>query len=249
MPEPVGGEAPQQHRHVLGLVLGEARGGLVEQEHLGVEGEGPGQLDEAGRAGGQRAHHEVGDVGDADPLEHLVGHRTGVELRLVPGPALLGGDQHVLPGREAAEGLQLLEGAGDAQAGPAVRALAGDVGALEHHVALGRLLEPGDHVEQRGLAGTVGADEPGDEARLDLDAGVRHRLEHAEAHDDVVGGEDHAHWPTSVFAAPTGVRPAAVALALGVQVAHGTRLGHERVLVELVGHVRAPGRAGTPCRA
>ena len=96
--EPVGGQPLQQDGDLLGLVLGEARGGLVEQQHLGVEGERPGQLDQAGGAGGQRADHEVGDVGDADPLEHLVGHLAGVELRLVPRAALLGGDQHVLPG-------------------------------------------------------------------------------------------------------------------------------------------------------
>ncbi len=72
---------------------------------------------------------------------------------------------------------------------------------------------------------------------LDLDAGVRHRLQHAEAHDDVVGGEDHAHGPTSGVGPDRCLAGRPSVLAIGVQGADGAGLGHQRVLVELVGHV------------
>ena len=48
----------------------------------------------------------------------------------------------------------------------------GDVGAVDRDPALGDLLEPGDHAQERRLAAAGGADEDDELAVLDLEAHV-----------------------------------------------------------------------------
>src|SRR5204863_6835999 len=60
----------------------------------------------------------------------------------------------------------LLEGAGDAEAGHAVWRRAGEVAAAEEHAAVVGGEVAGHAVEERGLARAVGADEAHDFARL-----------------------------------------------------------------------------------
>ena len=107
----------------LGLGLVEARGRLVEQQHPGPGGQRPGQLDEAGQAGGQR----VGPLRrrrrvEADPVEHARRPPSAgrAERSRVQRPAELGGGEHVLADGERAEHLEPLEGAGDAEPRPLV---------------------------------------------------------------------------------------------------------------------------------
>ena len=105
---------------------------------------------------------------------------------LGPAPAHLERDEHVLARGQAAERLEPLERARDAEPGAAVRAGAGDVGAVEPDVTadVGRL-QPGDHVEERGLARAVRPDEPGDAARpRHRDRRVVEREQAAERHRD-----------------------------------------------------------------
>ena len=79
-------------------------------------------------------------------------------------------DHHVLEQRHAGEQRQVLEGAGDAVAGDAVRRHAEQVVALEEHPALGRLIDPADDVEHRRLARAVRTDEATDLAFVDGEA-------------------------------------------------------------------------------
>src|SRR2546430_16566217 len=62
------------------------------------------------------------------------------------------------------EGVARLEGAHDAQACALVSRRARDRAGPQPDLAGAQLLEPGDGVDQRGLAGAVGADQPQDVA-------------------------------------------------------------------------------------
>ena len=58
---------------------------------------------------------------------------------------------------------------------------AGDVLALEHDRAGARIEDPGDDIEDRGLAGAVGADDGKNFARSHLEADVADRMHPAKA--------------------------------------------------------------------
>ena len=80
----------------------------------------------------------------------------------------VGADQHVLHDAEAAEQLQVLKGAGDAEAGHGVGGEGRDVLAADLYAAV-MAIQAGDAVEGGALAGAVGADEgvdgPGHDAQ------------------------------------------------------------------------------------
>src|SRR5262249_45646590 len=97
-----------------------------------------------------------------------------------PPPPHLRRDEDVLARGQAAEGLEPLERAPDAESGPLVRLATGDVAAVELHVPCARRLQAGDHVEERRLAGAVGADEARDVSGLDVDGQVAERLKPTE---------------------------------------------------------------------
>ena len=208
----------------LGLVQSRAR--LVEQQELGPDGQGPGQLHHAGQAGrtwrsparraspssptpsSSRSH---GGRGRRCRAGRLVGagRRSGAPVLLAPGtPSALAARSplppldrrlqahlHVLAGGQRAEQLEPLERAGQPEPGPAVGLHGGDVGVEEVDRAAVGGLQAADHVEQGGLAGAVGPDQPGDRARL-----------HGQA--DVVESDDPAepdgHLRTRVRAAVPG---------------------------------------------
>jgi hypothetical protein len=79
-------------------------------------------------------------------------------------------DHHVLQQRHAGEQREVLERAGDAMAGDAVRRHVQQVLTLEQHSALGRLVDPADDVEHRRFPGAVRPDQPTDLARVDREA-------------------------------------------------------------------------------
>src|SRR4029077_14070589 len=79
-------------------------------------------------------------------------------------------DHHVLQDRERREQRQVLERPGHTDAGDLVGTQRQQVLTVEGDVALARLVETTDAVEQRGLAGTVRSDEGADVPLLDLEA-------------------------------------------------------------------------------
>ena len=73
---------------VLGLLVGQARGGLVEQDEPRAPDDGPRDLDEAALAGAERADRHVGvDVAQPDEVErgeHVVAaRRAGAQARVL----------------------------------------------------------------------------------------------------------------------------------------------------------------------
>ena len=89
-------------------------------------------------------------------------------------------DQHILERGHVAEEADVLEGATDAARGDRMRRFAGDVRAVEDDPAAGRLVDPGEHVEERRLAGAVRADERDDRAGRNVEVDVVHSDEAAE---------------------------------------------------------------------
>src|SRR6185503_10262583 len=80
-----------------------------------------------------------------------------------------------------------------------VRRQTGDGRVVEGDRAAVARQEPADHVEERGLAGSVGADESGDLAPGDLDADVRQCGEAAKALADVLDPEDRVYGQGTSF--------------------------------------------------
>ena len=94
----------------------------------------------------------------------------------------LGADHDVLDRGQAREQPDALQRARDAQAGQVVRVDAGEGRPAPAHRAARGPHEAADHVEQRGLAGPVGADHADDLAACHVERDVVERGEAAEAH-------------------------------------------------------------------
>ncbi len=91
-------------------------------------------------------------------------------------------DQDVVPHAHAAEQRDILEGAADAQPRHAVARHALERTPLEQDIAVSVPIDAADAVEQRGLAGPVGADQAADLAVLDVERDAGQRDHAAEAH-------------------------------------------------------------------
>ena len=155
------------------LVGVHARGGFVEQEEAGVGGQGPGDLQPALVAVGQVLAQGVPVAGEADEGQQLGG--PGLRLPLLPaegGPPADGGehpgpgaavaaDEDVLQGAHLGEQADVLERPGDAGLRHPGRVV-GQLPAPVDDPARRRLQQPGEAVEERGLARPVGPDEAHD---------------------------------------------------------------------------------------
>ena len=121
-------------------------------------------------------------------------HRTG---RAVVGPAFadLGRCLDVLASGERTEHLEPLKGPRHAEVRSLVSASGGDVVALERDLPGGRRLQPGDHIERRGLARTVRPDEAGDPALIHAQADLVHGHVPAEADADLSRLQNRHHTP------------------------------------------------------
>ncbi len=170
------GQLAEQVAQLLALGVVEAGGGLVEQEQARPGGQGAGQLEQAGLAGGERVGRPVGQVGQPDQGQHAVGVGRGVGAVPGPAPADLCGGQDVLPDRQRAEDLEPLERAGDAQSGALMRLEPGHVGVVEGDPATVEALKAADRVEARGLARPVGADQARDHAGVDVEVDAAQRV-------------------------------------------------------------------------
>src|SRR5206468_8024759 len=99
-------------------------------------------------------------------------------------------DPDVVDARGIAERLHELEGARETEPADRVRRLPGHVVAREDDAAGFGPVVAGDHVEERRLAGAVGADDPEDLAGRHRDAHLGHGGETAEALRDALECED-----------------------------------------------------------
>ena len=101
-------------------------------------------------------------------------------------------DRDVLQHAQALERLHELEGAADAGVAGAIGPQAGDHLAVQADGAGVGREDAGDHVEDRGLARAVGADQRMDRAGRHAEAHVVHRAQAAEALADAVELEPRA---------------------------------------------------------
>src|SRR5437867_1179842 len=191
--------------HQLDLLLrSEPRGRLVQQEERRPRREGAGDLQPALRPVRQVARIGLGVPLDANEFQELNGAIGDLALlgalarRLEERVPELGAHAAVLPQADVVERRHVLEEADvlerprDSERGHLVRARAGDLPILEEDSAAGRREDAGDAVEERGLAGAVGADEREDLAALHVEGHVVDGQESAEPLRDVVHPEDHA---------------------------------------------------------
>ena len=104
--------------------LGQAQPGkeLVQDQQVGLQGDGLGQFQAFEVSLGQGAGRLVGHVGvafEADLFQQIQGHRVAVAVsaprqRLYPGG--VEGDDHVLVGRQVVKGFDHLKRSGNAEA-------------------------------------------------------------------------------------------------------------------------------------
>ena len=93
-------------------------------------------------------------------------------------------DHHVLQHRQPVEQRDVLEGAADSDHRDLMAAHGQDRLALKDDFSSARLVEPAEAIEQRGLAGTIRADQPGDLPRHNVEANVIERDHAPEAERD-----------------------------------------------------------------
>jgi hypothetical protein len=98
---------------------------------------------------------------------------------------------HVLEHRERGKDLRDLERARDAEPGDLARRPPGNVAVLEPDGALGRPQMTGDHVDEGGLAGAVGADDADGLLRRNVDRDVARRHDRAERLLEIAHRQDH----------------------------------------------------------
>jgi len=84
----------------------------------------------------------------------------------------MGAHQHIVQHAEIGEDAAVLEGARQAERGQPFGGQAGDVAATQPRRAGVGLVEPGHEVEQRRLAGTVGADDADELALRDVEIDI-----------------------------------------------------------------------------
>ena len=206
---------PLEHAgHPLGLLRRHARGRLVEEEEFGTRGQGHADLELTLLAVGERARRRREPVPQADRLRRLRRALEGRAQSIHPpeeapaSPPVCGrGEAQILEHRQLGKEVGALEGAGDAAPGDRVRRQACDEPALEEHVpGAGRHLAC-DDVEERGLAGAVGADDGVPRLRRHAERHAGEGRQRAEGARERRDGEErrrgHERIPTRPRRAPT----------------------------------------------
>jgi hypothetical protein len=135
----------------------DAAGHLVQQQDARLRGEGARQLEALALARGQRAGVRLRLVGESDPADQLA-----CPLPRVPHVprARERAHHHVVQHGHPREGAQLLERPRNPAAADRVRRQPRQRRTVEPHLPLVGMVEAGDDLEQGGLAGAVGADDP-----------------------------------------------------------------------------------------
>ena len=149
--------SPDHLAQVLGLLIGQPGGGLVEQHQLRPSDDGAGDLDQPALTGPERAHRGIRidlEPGERDRAEHVLAPRGAAQL------GVLIDQRDVIEHRQLLDRLLGLE----RPPHPPPRAAEMDdrqqVFAERAYCPPGRPDETAQDVEERRLAGTVGADQP-----------------------------------------------------------------------------------------
>ena len=181
----VGGDALDQRRDALDVLVRHARGRLVEQHHLRLEREGGRDLERALAPVGQLHRDRVVEPGQAHRVEQL----AGAAVELVEQRARFARNR---TSRRACAAARCARSRARVRCGNTAeiwnerdqphardrrRPGAGDVAPVVEDPAAGRLEEMREQVEAGGLAGAVGADQGVDAAAADLEVDVLDRDE------------------------------------------------------------------------
>jgi hypothetical protein len=162
---------------LIHLVLVQTAQALVGEQELRLGGERLRQLELLERGRPEPVHGGRPIGWEPDQPECLLGRLEGLRPR-VPALAEEPGEHHVIQEREPAERARDLERAANAEIDDAIWRLPGDLAPLEpDRAGIGRE-RAGEHVEDRALAGAVGADQADDLALLDSE---RHAVDGGEA--------------------------------------------------------------------
>ncbi len=196
-----------------------ARGGLVEQQQLGLARKRACDFKALETSEGESARRSLRRRGEPDALERGRGRLAGSpvlpadrrQMKQVGEYAgrfvAMAADHDIFERSHAEEDLQVLERARQAPARELFRRKRAHLLAGKPHAALRGQVETGDEIEQRGLAGAVRADDRKDEAGRDCQAHVFDRVHAAEGDREVLGNEDHARLKSSARAS-VGTMPA-----------------------------------------
>ena len=187
-----------QRTEPLDLLGRQAGGRLVEHQESRPQHQGAGDLDEAQLAvlqavgthvgqrfethGRKRLHRRLAQQLLVAAIARQRQHRLG-EGRLAVHRAA---DHDVLEHRGGAHDARRLERAGNAVVGAGMRLVERHVGAVQLHRAGLGLVVARDHVQRRGLAAAVGADQAMDLARADFQVEPIDRPHAAEMQRDVL---------------------------------------------------------------
>ena len=170
-----------------------AREGFVEQDEGRVDGHGARDLRAAALAARELDAEALADLLQAELLDERL-DALGLVLLRVGGHLQHGAD--VLLDREPPEDRGLLRQVAHAQLGAAVDGQARELGdllvvVLEEDATLVGLDESHDHVERRGLAGSVGSEQADDLSLIDVDGDVVHHRAGLVFLDEFAGIETH----------------------------------------------------------
>ena len=174
---------------------------LVEQDDARIAHQGAAEFEQLLLAAGERAGLGVAELVEFEEFERFAG--AVIDLFLLAAivavaeggvediVALLAiaGDHQIFDDGEAGEFLRDLERAGEAHMAALMHGKPGDVAAFEQDAAGARHEPAGDHVEERRLAGAIGADEAGDAAAVDFEAHIIDGDEPAETHRHAIEGD------------------------------------------------------------
>jgi hypothetical protein len=180
----------QDHRALLGAHRGQR---LVEQDDVGVRGDGAGDRVRLALAAGQaRAGHVDARQFDADlvvRLARVARHRAAGQERerLVD---LLAAQEHVRRHGQLVDEREVLVDAVDPERARVVDRLELGLLATQQDPPLVRLLEARDDLDQGRLAGAVVAEQPQHLALAEVQVDVAQRRDRAEALGDVLDLED-----------------------------------------------------------
>ena len=195
-------DPPQQRPQRLGLALRDAARRLVEDQHGRLVRDRHREIHDAPRAGRELGDELVPERAEAHQLDQVVDRERDVGLRLahrrcrekrrdvvahfdVPFEP----ERDVLRDRQRREDLRVLEGAAETDRCATLGGPLGDIGLTDEDVATLRRQVTGDDVEDRGLAGAVGADETQDLALVHGERHVVNRGDTAEVVAQVADGE------------------------------------------------------------
>ena len=171
--------------HDQRLSLVHTTGRFIEHQEVWLHGSGTRQLKTASVAIVELGGSTVSQLPQANGTKKLLGVLLG--FGTAHNPQCRSCD--IFPHGQRIKQTEVLEGSGQSRTGDLLRRHSGDFEVAQKCLARGWWHDPGEDVEQGGLACTVRADDSGDLGSIDCEPGVVERPEATELHDDVVDSD------------------------------------------------------------